>query len=86
MNKYIYIYIYIILSVYKKKLFTGFNMLYNWVVYIKQFSGFRGELQVGFLDRFDFFLKQFSVNFPDEFSSKNHRKPTENRSENQRKT
>ena len=37
----------------------------GWVVY-KQFSGFRGELQGRFLNRFELFFEQFSV--PDDVS------------------
>ena len=44
-----------------------------WVVY-KQFPGIRGELQGGVLEGFDLIFGKFSVNFPDEFSTKFLRK------------
>ena len=41
-----------------------------WLVYL-QFRGTREKLQGGFLELFNLFFGQFSVNFRDEFSGKN---------------
>ena len=37
-------------------------------------SGYSGKASGGFLEVFDLFSEQFSVNFPDEMSGKNRRK------------
>ena len=42
------------------------------------FPGPREKLQGGFLEGFDLFSGQFSVNFPAEISRKNHRKSLKN--------